>query len=691
MPACLNEEGPIVAVKTVALGSAHVEVLTEGSTFRGLGTAWIGETQVRSGRLPVVIYAQSFCGHELHRLELVDVKTEDDGVRIALAGHFRPLETKVMRDHSFDPIHETGDWDAPCESGTARIELVLREAQDTFGGVACRGFSYHYEIDSPEIPLYWLLDKASWELGGAIDGATVYNQSACSDPVVTFDAETTWTTEGAFFHGNAAGQKQNPVMTHNLPRWASHQAFDFQARDEQVLLGVYDRVELIRSVLKREAGKAELKCFDKHIFNQTAQYSTSAKAILLAEGVASETARQNLWTWVLDETDRRARKAFGIHEEETVPVLQQNFWRDFTVDSYYRDLLPAAQALGVKRLFVDNLKKSAMTDATPFPGRWNWNMCCGHEYEVAPELGGIEAVRRFVEECAADGIEVMCWTNNDQALSSPINRNERSGEDSWYVLLEDARQKYGGAYMGCMSVLDYAQEEARAYFTRTHLEVFQQTGMHFFFDSFYNLAFMPVNHVDCAPRTMWRELLQCWKELQDAGIHFLIESYGPWGQPQHGHPSSYNLETAFICYKVGMGNDYTTVPGARAVKDVDPRGADGLYYQLAHKAFVRIPLFLDGERVDTVWGEAHRQALADYHQCLPKMRQRFLQEDGAGVLWHDDVGTEGTLWNFVDRAVALPGTVCDLTAGEELPSVDAYPLRAQHTYRIRGCALPTAV
>ena len=38
-------------------------------------------------------------------------------------------------------------------------------------------------------------------------------------------------------------------MTHNLPRWASHQAFDFQFKGDRTLLGVFERVELIRSVL----------------------------------------------------------------------------------------------------------------------------------------------------------------------------------------------------------------------------------------------------------------------------------------------------------------------------------------------------------------------------------------------------------------------------------------------------------
>jgi hypothetical protein len=140
----------------------------------------------------------------------------------------------------------------------------------------------------------------------------------------------------------------------------------------------------------------------------------------------------------------------------------------------------------------------------------------------------------------------MCWTNNDQALSSPLNRAERADGRGWFVLLEDTRQKYGGAYMGCMSVLDMAFPEARDYFVKSHIQIKEQTGMDcFFFDSFYNLGFMPINYANVKPRTMWRGLLQAWRELQEAGINLATESFGPWGQVVHGHPSSYSIPNIF--------------------------------------------------------------------------------------------------------------------------------------------------
>ena len=444
-------------------------------------------------------------------------------------------------------------------------------------------------------------------------------------------------------------------------------------------------------MLRREAGKAELKTFDKHIFDQSLSYATSPKKILLNGAAKSVVDQQNLWTWIFTEVDDRARAEFGLREEPLLVGIGQNFWDNFTVDSYYKDLLPAAAAIGAKRIFVDNLKKSAMTERSPLPDVFHWNMCCGHEYLISDKLGGTAKLKEFIERAARAGVQVMMWTNNDQALSSPINDSERD-DKGWFVRLEDARQKYGGAYAAVMSVLDLGVEEARNYFVQSHIAIKEQTGLSaLYFDSFYNLGFMPVSYRHCRPTTMWRGCLQAMKALQDAGFNLVIESFGPFGQPGHGHPSSYNLEHIFACIKVGLGNDYSTVPANHPVFTEQADDIDGDYYCLAHLAGISVHLEKDGRRVDELWTDERKQMLALYHTLLPLLKTRYLQPDGKSVLWHDAAGTQATLWNFAERQADLPGTVTDLTTGEELPKSEHYLLRARHTYAVRDAVLPRVV
>jgi hypothetical protein len=671
----------------ITLGNTTIEIKNEGDRFLGVGRVWIGDTLVRSGRLPLRPWTQSFTGWGLDHLRLLGVDEAPETLRIRLEAVFTPQPIKMLRDHSFDPIHDTGDWDQP-ESRRGRLDLVLTPASDSFGGQTFTGFAYHYEYESAEVPLFFLHDQASWELDGDIEGATVYNQSACSDPIVTFEPETFWTTEGFLFFLDEASHF-NRCMTHNLPRWADHQWFDFQCKGNCTLIGVYERVDLIRSLLLREPGKAELKCFDKHIFDETTAYRTVPKAILLNVEPKTVTAQQNLWTWIYDDTAARARAEFGIREQPPVPFVGQHHWTNYTIETYYKDIVPACAAVGIRAIFAENFKRS---DAAEPQRLLSGNMCTSHEYEIAPEHGGVAKFTEYIDRCHRHAIKNFMWTNTYVSLNAKMNLQQRD-ERGWYMAMEDTRTKYAGAYTMVSSNLDLKNPDARRYWIDAHKTIIAETGLDgFYIDSFYNLFFMPVNFKTGHPRTSWREALGVMKELQDAGAEWMIESFGPFGHPGHGHPDSYDAGNIFICYLVGLGNNTVTVPvpGSETTKN-EGHDPGYIYYQLAHKVPCKLPLYIDGQRIDEVFGDEHRRILREYHELLPAMHRRYLQADGQGVLWHDREGTQALLWNFTDRDAALPGTVTDLTAGTPLPRAAAYPLTARHTYRIESTPLPVTV
>ena len=64
--------------KTLALRSCQFDVLCDSDTFLGLGAITIGATRVRSGRLPLRVYTQSFSGLELAHLRLRDIDAQSD-------------------------------------------------------------------------------------------------------------------------------------------------------------------------------------------------------------------------------------------------------------------------------------------------------------------------------------------------------------------------------------------------------------------------------------------------------------------------------------------------------------------------------------------------------------------------------------------------------------------------------------
>jgi hypothetical protein len=677
--------------RTLTCGDATLVVLIgNDDAFLGIGAVSIRGVPVRSGRLPIFPLAQSFsAASELVAARLLGISEDAGSFRIRLEPSFAPMQTLPLRDHSFDPIHQTGDWGGAASAADGVLELVLSACTYGVDGIIGTGFTYQWEYHGRR-PLWWILDRASWELGGDITGATAYSQSSCSDPVVHFNADTAWTTEGKLFW-MAENPRLNSVMTHNLPRFASHGSFDFQHKDGVALAGIFSRVGLIRSVLCRDPQRAELRHFDKHIDDESTTFSTVPKHIVLFAGPRDVVAMQNLWTAIHQQVAARARGEFGIVEQPFEPQIGWNFWRDFTIDSYRRDLLPAAAALGVRRIFVDNLKKSAMTEEAPLKGVFTWNMCCPHEYDIAPRLGGELALRSLVQDAAKLGVRVVSWTNHMQGYSSPMNQKEREeGETGNYIVLEDARQKWGGAYLGCMSALDLSVPAVREQWVADHVRIRASTGLDcYLFDSFYNLGFTPITYRGCQPRTMWRSTLSAVRQLQQGGVDFHIESFGPFGRVQHGHPKSYDHTCAFICLGVGLGNDYTTVPSGHPLSTAQPDDAAAIYFALAHQALESIPLFKDDRRIDTIWGAAHRRALADYHRVLSQLTHRILQSDGGAVVWHDAARLTATIFVFMEHSVALSGVVRDVSADRVLPKATSYRLQPWTTYQVSGGTLPT--
>ncbi len=192
-------------------------------------------------------------------------------------------------------------------------------------------------------------------------------------------------------------------------------------------------------------------------------------------------------------------------------------------------------------------------------------------------------------------------------------------------------------------------------------------------------------------QTFWRQTLEALKELQDADVHFRIESFGPFGEVCHGCPKEYNLENLFACYKSTMGTGYTTIPTGQETPQSAPWPVADYYRILAYMANPGHPLFYDGVRIDKLFTDEHKRILAEYYANQSAMERRFLQEDGQSVLWHDAAGECATLWNFADREVSLPGTVVDLSTGETLPVAEHYALQALHTYSLTGAPLPTRV
>jgi hypothetical protein len=640
--------------KWIRVGQAEIELKTRAGRLLGLGRIRIAGRLVRGGELPIRPFTQTLDGIDYDRYEIIGIHATPRRAVIKTRAIGVAGAAQVALDHSLDPLWSTRPWDGRPVAED-RMDWILEAGERTFGDQAYAGFSYQFRFQSPRRSVYYLLDRATWELDGRAEGITLLRQQMGTEPRVTLRGGTNYNTSARIPY------PLNPAMTHDVPRWASEQGFDYQCRDGAALIGVFDNCGLIRTIVTRDAGEPAIRHFDKHIFDQTRRGETVRKFIGLCTDVGDETAHLNAWTRVYDADMDNVLGEFAMHRTPSRTTLAQNYWHHFDADTYRRDLLPAAAALGFQQVFIDPLWENDMTRTREgkLPRWLQGNMCCPHEYEVARLLGGAKGYQRLTRDAARDGVDVISWIGSHQSMVSPYLW-EHTGE---VLKLADGRHFYGSGYdvIRGMDLTSAFGPMFRQAITRGA----KATGVRgFLYDSFYNFGWMPVSFNTPDPgapgdvhrgklsvHTQWRAAATMMAAWQKAGLHMLIESLGPWGQPQHGVHGNYSAPGCEpLAYRCAVASGQTVIPvSGTSVRMRDEEKLTTYFRLLANMAPPSMPLWIrrKGEkpvRIDRSAGAALRIANQAYRRVLPLMHTRTLLPDGLGVSWAPERGKRGVLF-----------------------------------------------
>lgn len=678
----------------VRIGAAAIELQTSGRQLLGLGRITIDGTVVRSGELPLRPFTQTLDGLEYDRYEVEDLSATANRLVIRTRALATAGAVHVQLDHSLDPIWSARPWDGRVLASDT-LEWILERAERKLGDRTFEGFRYYFRFRSARRSVWYLLDRASWELDGRAEGLTLLRQQMGEDPCVTLRKATPYRTAADIPF------PLNPVMTYDVPRWASEQGFDYQYRGANALVGLFDAPGLVRTVVTREPGSTCVLHFDKHIFDAARRASTIPKFIGLARGLGDATDQLNQWTRVFDADQDNVLQQHGMRRPQVETMLSQNLWHGFTAESYRQDLLPAAAALGVQKVFIDPFWQNDMTRAREgtLRGAHIGNMCCPHEYEVAEVLGGPAGYRRLVADFEAQGVALQSWIGSHQSYHSPLLAKTFA---NCPIRLPDGRHWWKSGY-DCIVGMDLTTDFGPM-FQQAVIRAARATGVRrFLYDSFYNFGFMPVSYYtadpahptdphkgEMRPHTQWRALLAIMAAWQRAGLHLTIESLGPWGQGQHGVQGRYDRPGAeALAYQCSVGIGYSVIPapGSSRARSLD--GSRTYYRFLANKAPLSLGLFgAQGQRADAAPNAAAlRQANDDYRAALPCMHRREILPEGAGVLWTAEDGRRQALFAYRTGTVGVAAGLRyrDLTAGTAgTVATDTLRVQAQHTYLLEA-------
>ena len=131
----------------------------------------------------------------------------------------------AVQDHSLDPVWNDRPWDGRVLA-EAEVDWVLQAETRTHRRAAtgpASAISYHFHSDALEI--YYLLDRASWELDGQAVG---HHPAAPADG--RRPAGDAGRARPSYSTAACIPFPLNPIMTYDVPRWASEQGFDYQYR-----------------------------------------------------------------------------------------------------------------------------------------------------------------------------------------------------------------------------------------------------------------------------------------------------------------------------------------------------------------------------------------------------------------------------------------------------------------------------
>lgn len=683
---------------SIRLGDVEIELKTKGKAFLGLGRITIGSTVVRSGELPICPFTETLYGLIYDNYEIQDIKATTRRVVISTRAFATAGHVAVVQDHSLDPVGSTRPWDGRTFA-TDRMDWIIERADRTFGDRAFTGFKYSFRFRSRKREIHYLLDRATWELDGKAEGITLLRQQMGDDPRATIRARTDYSTSALIDFD------LNPIMTHDVPRWASEQGFDYQYRDGQALVGVFDAVGLVRTIVAREPRERVIRHFDKHIFDISSNVTTVPKFIGLARSVGDDSDHLNMWTRVFDADQDNVLDEFGMRRPTILTTLAHNYWQNYTSETYYQDMLPAAAALACQRMYIDSMWENDMTRVYEgaLPDYLTPNMCCPHEYEVGRKVGGVAGFRKLTQEAAKQGVEVASWLGSHQSIRSRYYHSH-GGQA---LRIADGRHVYGSGYEDIKG-MDLTTEFGRM-FREAVLRACKETGVKgFLYDSFYNFGWMPVNfctatrgrkgqpaRAELRPHTQWRALCKIMAAWQRAGLHMTIESLGPWGQPQHGMQDRYDKPGCEpLAYQCSGHIGHRVIPGPAEKRPSRYRRAycERYYRFIANKAPLMVPLWneaSDGTRTRSDLSDdasAIKAANLVYRRVLPLMHTRTLLPEGTGVLWHAEKGRRQVV--FCLKRTILPlgrrARYLDLTTGKSGPC-DSEGLRIErnHTYIIQ--------
>ncbi len=553
--ACTVARHPGTLVLTWPQGVSLV-LRMEGESILGVGDVSVGGRRLRN---PSRLWRPQIATPEgIHyvRFDLKSVTVSPDGgVTLETAAAGFPIGVREEQDEYLLDLVDLSLSDTPVVD---RFDWIFAPDACEIGGRSFLGFSYRHRFHSRQgRRLCRLFDTATWEIGGHVRGNELLFQGEVNPPVTVLARDTAFTTACNYYQSEMQGMPTvtQRVSIQRLPRIGTLQAFDFLAHRAGALLGLFEPLEEVFSLIEKRPGEDRLHILDEYRRPRAATFETPRKRILFhaATGAWTREDRRNLWEGVRDFVHTAARRRARIRRSPVLPrVWIPQYCRDtFTLDgtTYPREKglhaladrrIAAWADMGVREVCLHSIWKSDYTedrlvckDHGGMHGALTVGSICNvRVHEIAPLWGGEEALAYFVDKAHGAGLQVQLWWATHVCARAPILREH----PEFAMTARDGLPNGGGFGHTGPVTLELNHPACFDWLFGNLRRLHDRTGFDgLFHDSYGNMTLLPLNYADEQRRGQQAAFVRLIRKLQGIGIRNLaIEGIGPFGTGHFG-------------------------------------------------------------------------------------------------------------------------------------------------------------
>ena len=683
-------------------GEISIELLKRGGNFLGLGAISSGDVKLRSGRRPMFVEIRNPSAVELLNYRVAHCENSPETALMRFSMEAREGGLMEWMVHEVRPRYNTAHWtQGPKPAEGTILELELRSARRTIGGRNYSGFSYRYHYRSAAIPIYKILDRGSWEIGGSVLGNEFWMRN-CFVPSITRieSAAQFYSTEWYI------PECVNPSAFQFMPLQTEFQGFSFTATPDGVLVTWASEVAHIRSLFEKPRGEDVMTHFHEHCGDLGHEFSTAPVEVLWSPGARSHVDLTNDYEAVRELVHETLHAKIGMRRERVTTFGQIEEWTPADLERYRSLGLPKLLEAGTKTICLANHFENNMNT-------WGVsNFCCTVDHKVSDSVGE-ERLRAFCADARTAGATVQMWGNTAISTLNLLFNNRAGDSDRIRFLPREgsimealnrntsfvrnaSNAIEADHYTPEFAVLNLRDPAVREYWLRRWQAAHDRVGLGaIFLDSSFNLSsdkfhyvqntrahqfsatpdqahllgfYRPAIEPQAAILSQYRAHLELMAEMQRIGYVYGNEDLGVFGIHRHGPAIAARLDSLFLWTDCVASFD---VPAIRqSGHDPDDVYLRGLAYRMMWALHWDVSRDVLSFRYgglsceEDLPGAHHIDLLHVYNEVEPFMRERTTLPDEAGVLYRSP--SRWVLWAFEDLSLPVGEgqSIRDVLSGE---------------------------